>query len=307
VVRAVLFDLDGTLWHAEHEPGEARSARFHSVQARRAKPFLAERGWTHVDAFDLVRASWAAWDEAAALPRQDNAVIDGLALTRRTFAALGLQAVEADLLGFYRLFRVAYREWPVALFEDTVGTLQRLHAARMPMALVTNNAASVVLKPELDDFRIGEFFEHIVTSTDVRFEKPSALMFARALELLGVAPAEALMVGDNFELDVRGARAMGIATVLKLNGRQPTPEGAARLGPRDQRPVGPLQPRPLLNAFPLLNAQLLKAPLCHSDAGGIPCLRLPPQPRPEPVTRRGIPRPGGLGMTFTQILPRAGL
>ena len=44
--------------------------------------------------------------------------------------------------------------------------------------------------------------------------KPSPLIFAAALELLGVLAAEAVMVGDSPEDDIRGARACGMRAIL---------------------------------------------------------------------------------------------
>jgi putative hydrolase of the HAD superfamily len=52
-------------------------------------------------------------------------------------------------------------------------------------------------------------------------------MFSRALQSLGRQAEEVVMVGDSFENDVLGARALGIAAVLKLNGREATAEEQA--------------------------------------------------------------------------------
>ena len=45
-------------------------------------------------------------------------------------------------------------------------------------------------------------------------EKPDPALFHRALERLGAEPADALHVGDRVELDLAGARAAGIDSVL---------------------------------------------------------------------------------------------
>jgi FMN phosphatase YigB (HAD superfamily) len=55
-------------------------------------------------------------------------------------------------------------------------------------------------------------------------------MFSRALQSLGLSPAEAVMVGDSFENDVLGARAFGLRAVLKLIGREPTPRERSGAG-----------------------------------------------------------------------------
>jgi FMN phosphatase YigB (HAD superfamily) len=59
----------------------------------------------------------------------------------------------------------------------------------------------------------------IVTSSDMMRPKPRPEPFQRALELVGVDAASVVFVGDELEADVRGAKALGMTTVWKLNGR----------------------------------------------------------------------------------------
>lgn len=49
--------------------------------------------------------------------------------------------------------------------------------------------------------------------------KPAAAFFAAAVDSLGVAPAEALMIGDDIDADVGGAQAAGLAGVLVRTGK----------------------------------------------------------------------------------------
>ena len=53
----------------------------------------------------------------------------------------------------------------------------------------------------------------LAISADVGLRKPRGELFAAALDALGVAPGEAIHVGDNLEADVAGAAALGIRTV----------------------------------------------------------------------------------------------
>ena len=48
--------------------------------------------------------------------------------------------------------------------------------------------------------------------------KPQPLLFQMALERLGIAPAEALVVGDRLETDIAGGQAAGCRTALVLSG-----------------------------------------------------------------------------------------
>lgn len=54
----------------------------------------------------------------------------------------------------------------------------------------------------------------VVTSAEMRSEKPAPEIFERALELTGSRPSETLHAGDHPLNDVEGARRVGIAAVL---------------------------------------------------------------------------------------------
>ncbi len=60
---------------------------------------------------------------------------------------------------------------------------------------------------------ITEYFDAVVTFDDTQTHKPSPLAFEVALSRLKLQPSEVLMVGDNRERDVLGARKVGIKTV----------------------------------------------------------------------------------------------
>ena len=66
-------------------------------------------------------------------------------------------------------------------------------------------------------------FDAFVFSADVMRPKPKPEPFQRALELLDVTAADCVFVGDVLDVDIAGAKALGMTTVWKLNGRQEVP------------------------------------------------------------------------------------
>ncbi len=93
------------------------------------------------------------------------------------------------------------------------GVRQALHALKgRRMAVVSNANGTVAAK--LDRVGLAAHFEAIVDSHDHGVEKPDPRIFRIALERLGIAPGEAVYVGDFYHLDVVGARAAGIEAVL---------------------------------------------------------------------------------------------
>jgi putative hydrolase of the HAD superfamily len=96
------------------------------------------------------------------------------------------------------------------LYEDTIPTLARLRGGGLKLGLLTNSAR------DLEAFVVhhGLDVDAGVVASDHGYSKPSASIFASILELLGVSPEEALMVGDSPRDDVAGAEAVGMRAVL---------------------------------------------------------------------------------------------
>ena len=69
-----------------------------------------------------------------------------------------------------------------------------------------------------------------VSSSEHGLMKPHPSIFAAALQLAGVRPEEALMVGDNLKQDVDGAIRAGMRGVLIHRADGPVPEEAALRG-----------------------------------------------------------------------------
>ena len=65
--------------------------------------------------------------------------------------------------------------------------------------------------PELiHDLDLARHFEALVISARVGFQKPNEGIFRHALEVMNVAPENAIHVGDSYKADVQGARRLGI-------------------------------------------------------------------------------------------------
>jgi len=73
-----------------------------------------------------------------------------------------------------------------------------------------------VLRADVEAFGLTEQFDVIVFSGEVGFRKPQPEIFLHALAALGVAPENAMFVGDRLDTDVQGAAQVGMATVQAL-------------------------------------------------------------------------------------------
>ncbi|HKG33217.1 MAG TPA: HAD family hydrolase, partial [Gemmatimonadales bacterium] len=98
------------------------------------------------------------------------------------------------------------------LAERSAESLARLRQAGLKLGVVSNSDGRV--EQALAAAGVRHYFDVVIDSTLLGVEKPDPRIFHAALEALGVAPEEALYVGDLYDIDVLGARAAGLDAVL---------------------------------------------------------------------------------------------
>lgn len=107
------------------------------------------------------------------------------------------------------------------LYDDTMPVLAALRRAGLKIGLVSNSARDVY------EFAVhhGLEIDAGISSFHHGKSKPHASIFRAVLDLLDVAPEDAVMVGDAVEEDLAGARALGMqAILLDRLGRYPEVE-----------------------------------------------------------------------------------
>jgi putative hydrolase of the HAD superfamily len=101
------------------------------------------------------------------------------------------------------------------LFDDAIPFLESLRSRGIKIAIVSNCTAST--RPLLAELGIAALADALVLSCEVGAVKPEAEIFSRALELAGVAAADALFVDDQPGY-CAGAAALGIAAAQIVRG-----------------------------------------------------------------------------------------
>jgi HAD superfamily hydrolase (TIGR01549 family) len=100
--------------------------------------------------------------------------------------------------------------WPTELFPEVLLVLEEIRRREIRMAIVSNGYGQVGLAAQLG---IAGFFDSIVGSHYVDYEKPMPEIYRIALDKLGIEPNAIIMVGDNYEDDVMGPEAVGISGI----------------------------------------------------------------------------------------------
>lgn len=191
VVKAVLFDLDGTLIDSDDAAIHAWARRLKPVawlfRDRNPEPFLRRvvmngEGWVN-----------------GALTLLDRVGLDGVVFALRDVLRALWRGKRQDFL-------------PV----DNIGPMLERLGERYRLGVVTTRnreAARAFLRQIGFDGR----FEVVIAREDVRRLKPHPQPVQKAAEALGLSPAEVVMVGDT-SLDIRSAKAAGAQAVGVLCG-----------------------------------------------------------------------------------------
>jgi putative hydrolase of the HAD superfamily len=213
-LSAVFFDAANTLLYPEPPVGElyARTARKYGVHARVA------------DVQTQFRRSWEALQvKAVGDPvRYGVGEADGRrwwqAVVAETFRPLGMpEPFELFFDELYRLFAdpAVWRVYP-----EVFDVLQALKARGLILGVLSN--WDIRLGPLLEGLSLTPYFDHVVLSAVIGWEKPHRRIFASAIERSGVPADEVLHVGDSYQQDVVGARQAGMYAVwLRRRGAEP--------------------------------------------------------------------------------------
>ncbi len=104
---------------------------------------------------------------------------------------------------------------------DVIPTLRQLHAGGLRLALVSNTLLpGCVLDRHLEMVGLKELLPIRVYSSEVTYRKPKRIIFQAALDQLDLPPSCCAFVGDMVKTDIRGARRMGMTTILRLTNKK---------------------------------------------------------------------------------------
>ena len=197
MLRAVLFDVDFTLFRPGPELGPEGYRR------------LGER---HGLALEPDRYPEAREAAISTLQGRRDLVHDEevwIAFTEHIVRGMG-----GDADGARECATDMVREWErhdnFMLYEDALPVLDDLRGRGIRLGLISNG------QRDLEEFALhhGLEVDAIVGSLAHGRIKPDPSIFMAALAALEAAPDETVMVGDSYEDDIEGARALGIRAIL---------------------------------------------------------------------------------------------
>lgn len=201
--KNLFFDLDHTLWDFDRNSAESICELYEMHQLGDAGVPSADEFSRHFIAIN--RKLWADFDQ--------NRISHGFIRERRfalVFEALGLADTSAcEGLNEAYLSLLPRKSH---LMESARDSLDHLHG-RYPMHIITNGFDEIQAI-KMASAGIDHYFDHVVTIETAGAKKPDPRIFRYAMALSGARPETSLMIGDNYEADIRGAKSVGMDTLF---------------------------------------------------------------------------------------------
>ena len=205
MIKAVFFDFYHTL--VRYEPPREE------LQARALQEFGIEVS-PEVFRRPIVIADEFIYQEITRTPLSQRSEKDKMALYARYQGILlkeaGIEANEQLILGL--LGKMRQFDMKLVLFDDVMPVLADFKGRGLILGLISNVDRDIA--PLLNELGLTSLLQVVVTSQDVGFNKPQPEIFREALKQAGVQAAEAIYIGDQYQIDVIGAKKAGMEGVL---------------------------------------------------------------------------------------------
>lgn len=215
MVRAVLFDLDDTLFDHRVCARTALTTLHEAYDAFRNRPF-AEVERLHAGFLEELHVRVTSGELPLEDARRER--------FRRLFAAVGVRPGDEVVAEAAETYRGGYMKIRRAI----AGAAPLLAAVRErgQVGIVSNNLLEEQ-RGKLRQCGLDRFVDELVVSEEVGVSKPDPRIFQIALDRLGRRADEVVMVGDSWAADVIGARAAGIRAIWFNPDRAPSPDPGA--------------------------------------------------------------------------------
>ncbi|MEW6238278.1 MAG: HAD family hydrolase [Candidatus Omnitrophota bacterium] len=204
-INALLFDLDQTL---------GRDRDSYLISLERIMPVCRQRHpELSADTFreTFIRINnwhWEHYDDSPIRSMIDPAEVR-FHIFGEIFSAFHLLLEPDFLRAIAKEFQKARVE-TYRCYDEALGVLETLHG-RIPLAIVTNGN-TIMQKQKIKACGLEPYLSAVFIAQEAGISKPAPEIFLKALAAVNAKPHEAMMVGDNPEKDILGAKAAGIKT-----------------------------------------------------------------------------------------------
>jgi putative hydrolase of the HAD superfamily len=202
MLKAVFFDIDDTLFDTS---GFAKLAR------KAALNMMIDAGLplSSTEAYKLLRE--IIGQKGSNYDKHFNV------LTKTVFGEEKPLLISLGMINYHNVKFALLRPFP-----ETISTLINIKAKGYQLGVISNG---ITIKQWEKLIRLGiyPFFDEVVTSDEVGFEKPHGRIFEVALNRMGCSAENSVMIGNKFTEDIMGAVNAGMSAIL-VNSKLTTEE-----------------------------------------------------------------------------------
>ncbi|MFC1928009.1 HAD family hydrolase [Chloroflexota bacterium] len=209
MIKAVFFDWFNTLARYEPPREELQSLALEEfgihVSPQKIMPaiLIADRDFFEESTASPVRKR-SPEEQAKIYTRYQQTIL--------TEAGVNISGEPDMLMKIMKKAQELSKGMSFVLFDDVLPTLKTLKEQNLTLGLLTNLDRDV--KPICRELGMEPYINFTVTSGEIGFNKPQPPFFLAALQKAGVDASETVHVGDQYKLDVVGARGVGINPIL---------------------------------------------------------------------------------------------
>jgi len=193
VNKAIFFDIDGTLLD---------TSSFAEVARRAAIDIMIENGLpsTRENAYNLLIE--IIFEKGSNYNKHFNS------LTKKICGEENHLLIALGMVTYHNVKFALLRPFP-----KTIRTLIYLKNKGYKLGVISNGI-TIKQWEKLVRLDIHDFFEEVITSEEVGFEKPQREIFKEALNRMGCKAKNSIMVGNRVEIDIIGAVYARMSAIL---------------------------------------------------------------------------------------------
>ena len=191
MIRAVLFDLHGTLAYVENPVSDFEISDYLFSRGYEVSPQQLRAAWFYVSMIDYPKYGHKSWRSYFS----------------RILWRLRVKVDKETLDWIVRL--VSSR--PYRLYPDAAEAVIKAKENGLKTAIVTT-IAYFQFKEAIQP--IKNYIDFVMTGYEAKCDKSNPKMYRKILEILRVKPEEAVMIGDNIPIDIILPKKLRIKTIL---------------------------------------------------------------------------------------------
>lgn len=218
-LRGVVLDLDETLFDHRESARRGVSRLIEELGSRAAPELIGE--WESTADRLMARRRSGEIDREGYRRERVRGLLRDLG---RVSDVARFEDADCDRL-YARFVELYEQEW--VPFEDARPTLRALRQRGIPAAILTNGPEERQQR-KVRTLGIEPWVHSIWTSERLAAKKPAPKTYVRVCTALSLEPSMVLHVGDDLDLDVEGARAIGLEA-LHLDRRRRHPDSSHRI------------------------------------------------------------------------------